>query len=123
MLKHTRNLVPEKIVWLQDDVLHSRFYWLKRDLSTAKTGDQIVVSRNGNRFIIDRAPAGKLTLLLRDDMANLDEEIVVVQGESELWRGKSSSYDQEYWRRPSPTVVTPPPPSLLKLKFKLPSNS
>ncbi len=29
MSKFTRNSYPKKVVWKQDDVTHSRFYWLK----------------------------------------------------------------------------------------------
>ncbi len=89
MHQFTRNFTPEKVIWLQDDVLHSRFYWLKCDLSKAKAGDLIVASRSGNKFTVDQAPSGKLTLLLRDDLANLDEEIVVTKGDKELYRGKA----------------------------------
>lgn len=88
MLKFNRNLIPEKVIWLQDDVIHSRFYWLKADAAKAKAGDLVVASRSGNKFNIEKAPQGKLTLLLRDDMLNLDDEVIVSQGEKELWRGK-----------------------------------
>ncbi len=90
MMKFTRNIVPEKVIWLQDDVLHSRFYWLLVDATNAKAGDRIVATRAGNRITVEGAPAGKLTLLLRDDMLNLDEEVAVVRGDQELWRGKAT---------------------------------
>ncbi len=89
MLKFNRNMIPEKVIWLQDDVIHSRFYWLKVDAAKAKAGDLVVASRTGNKINIEKAPPGKLTLLLRDDMLNLDEEVVVVSGDKELWRGKA----------------------------------
>lgn len=89
MLKFDRNLVPDKVIWLQDDVIHSRFYWLQVDAAQAKAGDRIVATRTGNRIAIEEAPAGKLTVLLRDDMLNLDDEVVVVKGEKELWRSKA----------------------------------
>jgi dienelactone hydrolase len=94
MMKFNRNIVPEKVVWLQDDVVHSRFYWLKVDAAKAKAGDLVVASRSGNKINIEKAPQGKLTLLLQDDMLNLDDELIVTQsakdkGDKELWRGKS----------------------------------
>jgi dienelactone hydrolase len=88
MLKYNRNIIPEKVIWLQDDVIHSRFYWLKVDAAKAKAGDLIVASRTENKINVEKSPPGKLTLLLRDDMLNLDEEVVVVKGDKELWRGK-----------------------------------
>jgi len=90
MMKYDRNIIPEKVVWLQDDVLHARFYWLKVDPTKAKAGDLVVASRAGNKITIEQAPKGKLTLLLRDDMLNLDDEVVVVKGEKELWRGRAT---------------------------------
>ena len=89
MLKFNRNIVPDKVIWLQDDVIHSRFYWLQVDAAQAKAGDRIVATRTGNRIAIEEAPVGKLTVLLREDMLNLDDEVVVVKGEKELWRSKA----------------------------------
>lgn len=88
MLKFTRNLIPEKIIWLQDDVTHSRFYWLQVNAETAKAGDKIVARRDGQKFFIDEAPVGELTLLLRDDMVNLDQEIEVSYRDKSLFKGK-----------------------------------
>ncbi len=90
MMKFDRNMVPEKVVWLQDDVLHARFYWLKVDPTNAKAGDLVVASRAGNKIAIEQAPKGKLTLLLRDDLLNLDDEVIVMKGEKEVWRGKAT---------------------------------
>ncbi len=90
MMKFDRNMVPGKVVWLQDDVVHERFYWLKIDSTNAKAGDLVVASRAGNIITIEQAPKGKLTLLLRDDMLNLDDEVVVKKGEKELWRGNAT---------------------------------
>jgi predicted peptidase len=89
MLKYRRNLTPEKVVWLQDDVIHSRFYWLGCDPIQSKQGDTTIVLRNGNEIVIEQAPTGVLQFLLRDDMLNLDNDIVIRKGESELWRGKA----------------------------------
>jgi dienelactone hydrolase len=90
MLKFTRNMVPEKVIWLQDDVVHSRFYWLKVDAAKAKAGDLVVASRAGNTINIEQAPQGQLTVLLRDDMLNLDDDVIVAKGDKELWRGKAT---------------------------------
>ena len=90
MLKFTRNIVPEKVVWLQDDVIHPRFYWLQVDAAKAKAGNRIVATRDVNRITIDEAPAGKLSVLVRDDMLNVDDELVVVKGDKELYRGKAT---------------------------------
>ena len=90
MANHTRSLRPKKIVWLQDDVLQNRFYWLavSEPVSRAKT----VVSRNGQQIAVDEwTPQGTLKLRLDDSMIDLDKEIVVVtadgDGKREIFRG------------------------------------
>ncbi len=87
MMKFSRNLVPDKVVWLQDDVKHSRFYWLQVDAEQVTGRPLIEVSRSGNEFTVVQAPPGKLTLLLRDDMLDLESEVVVRMADQELWRG------------------------------------
>lgn len=87
MASHTRNLRPAKVVWLQDDVVHPRFYWLA--VSEPKERAKVVVSRDGQRLSIDEwSPQGELRVRLDDSMVDLDEEVVVVQGEAELFRGR-----------------------------------
>jgi hypothetical protein len=87
MFQFTRNLTPDKVIWLQDDVIHSRFYWLGVDPANAKAGDRIVASRVGNEIVVEAAAGTKLKLLLRDDMVNLEEEVTVRHGEREIWQG------------------------------------
>jgi predicted esterase len=86
MAKHVRELRPQRVVWLQDDVVHDRFYWLQVDEPKARS--RVVVSREGNRFTIEQVE-GLETLTLRMDQSMIDfaEEVVVVQGEEELFRG------------------------------------
>jgi len=90
MADQKRNLRPTKIVWLQDDVVQTRFYWLavSEPVSRAKT----VVSRDGQQIAVEEwTPQGTLRLRLDDSMIDLDKEIVVVAGdgdkERELFRG------------------------------------
>jgi len=49
MAKHTRNPIPEKIVWRQDDVTHSRFYWLAIDPASIFTGEIVVALPGSTR--------------------------------------------------------------------------
>ena len=77
MFDHTRDLRPRRIVWLQDDVLRSRFYWLAVDEPTAR--DRMVVERNRQDITIVEAGVPKnLRIRLDDRMVNLDEPIRVL---------------------------------------------
>ncbi len=87
MATHTRNLRPAKVVWLQDDVLHPRLYWLA--VSEPKERSKVVASRDGQQIAIEAwSPQGELRVRLDDSMLDLDEEVVVVQGDQELFRGR-----------------------------------
>lgn len=87
MAERTRNIRPRKIVWLQDDVTHSRLYWLKVDEPQART--RVVVSREGNAFTVESVHAlSSLTIRMDAKMVDFDHDIVVRHGESELFRGK-----------------------------------
>jgi poly(3-hydroxybutyrate) depolymerase len=76
MAQHTRELRPTRIVWLQDDVLQDRFYWLKVDQPVAR--DRVVVERAGQVITIAQAGAPKrLHIRLDDAMVDLDRPVVV----------------------------------------------
>ena len=76
MAQHTRNLRPTRIVWLQDDVVQDRFYWLKVDQPVAR--DRVVVERSGQVVTVVEAGAPKqLHIRLDDTMLNLDLPVVV----------------------------------------------
>lgn len=67
--------------------LRHRCYWLRNDAPGAF--QRLVVSREGNTFRIEQAcHVPKLTLLLDDKLADLDQPVVVVGGGRELARAK-----------------------------------
>ena len=55
MSEFTRNPLPRRIVWQQDDVTHQRFYWLAVDASDAKTGAEVRADVDGQEIRIDSA--------------------------------------------------------------------
>ena len=76
MAKQTRNLRPEKIVWLQDDVTSPRFYWLANP--EPKPGQRVVARRSGQTIDIDEATGvSRLLIRLDDSMADLDKPVTV----------------------------------------------
>jgi hypothetical protein len=76
MAKHTRNLRPEKIVWLQDDVTSPRFYWLANP--EPKQGQRVVARRSGQTIDIDEASGvTRLVIRLDDAMLDLDRPVSV----------------------------------------------
>ena len=86
MAAHRRNLRPERIVWLQDDVTHPRFYWLAVEEPTAR--ERIVAERDGNTVVILEGGERGLRIRVDDEMFDLDQPIVVKRGGEVVFEGE-----------------------------------
>jgi hypothetical protein len=87
MAKYRRDPRPTKVVWLQDDVTHGRFYWLAVDRPQA--GQRIVAERSGQEIRIVEAPAGiELRVRLDDAMLDLDKDVRVTHGGKPIFEGR-----------------------------------
>ncbi|MFM7591305.1 MAG: alpha/beta hydrolase [Isosphaeraceae bacterium] len=79
MEKFSRNLNPDRVSWRQDDVIHTRFYWLGQQADKARAGQELVVSRKGQDFAVEKAEGvDEFQLVLSDDQANLDQPVKVL---------------------------------------------
>lgn len=91
MAKRTRNQLPEKIVWKQDDVTHGRSYWVALPGAEVKARQLIIVSREGQQFNVDKADGiGTLCILLNDEMIDFAEPVTVKFGGKKVHEGKVS---------------------------------
>ena len=89
MAKRTRNRLPEKIVWKQDDVTHGRSYWVALPGAEVKARQLIIVSREGQQFNVDKADGiGTLCILLNDEMIDFAEPVTVRFGGKKVHEGK-----------------------------------
>jgi hypothetical protein len=87
MAARSRDLRPEKVVWVQDDVTHKRFYWLAVEQPVARS--RVVVSRKGQEIeILEAQGVQTLVLRLDDSMLDLDEAVRVSQGGEVLHEGR-----------------------------------
>jgi hypothetical protein len=87
MAKYRRDPRPTKVVWLQDDVTHGRFYWLAVD--RPQEGQRIVAERSGQEIRIVEAPAGiELRVRLDDAMLDLDKDVRVTHGGKPIFEGR-----------------------------------
>ncbi len=78
MAAFTRDPLPHRVVWRQDDVIQTRFYWLAAD-GVRKAGDLLDITLDNNVFIV--APETTVTsfwLLLNDALVRLDAEAPLV---------------------------------------------
>jgi poly(3-hydroxybutyrate) depolymerase len=91
MAKRTRNRLPKKIVWKQDDVTHGRSYWVALPGAEVKARQLIMVSREGQQFNVDKADGiGTLCILLNDEMIDFAEPVTVKFGGKKVHEGKVS---------------------------------
>jgi pimeloyl-ACP methyl ester carboxylesterase len=89
MAKHTRNPWPKKIVWLQSNVTHTRYYWLAVPATEAKAKRKLVAEVQGQTFRLTGDVPKGTTLRLSDLLVDLDQPVVVVVNEKEVFRGKA----------------------------------
>ena len=71
-----RNPYPEKIIWVQDDVLHEQFYWLGVDEPKART--KIVASISGQTITIHESDVDRITFYLNDTLLDIDKPVVLM---------------------------------------------
>lgn len=91
MAKFTRNPWPKKVVWLQDDITHDRFYWLKiPDKAAAKAGQKIVATVEGQTVKLEGEVPAKLELRLSDALLDLDQPVTVVVNGKEVLSNKAT---------------------------------
>ena len=88
MAKHTRNPLPNCIVWRQDDVTHSRFYWLAVKPQERRAGVVVRASLKGQQFDVQAGGINQLIIRANDSMLNLDEDVTVMSQAKELYKGR-----------------------------------
>jgi len=78
MDQFTRTPWPDKVVWHQDDVTHSSFYWVAVSDDNLEAHTHVEVERQGQNIRIGKASGLKaLTFLLNDHMMDLDQSVSV----------------------------------------------
>lgn len=85
MARFSRNPVPSRVVWYQDDVLHDRFYWLRVTNPVKET--RIDATYTGQTVSIDARDVNQAIVLLRDDMLNLDQMVTITANGGVVFEG------------------------------------
>jgi len=89
MAKHTRNPLPERIVWKQDDVRHASFYWLASPMNETAGRSQLAATIEKQGVNIEGPPGKTVFVRLNDKLANLDEALTVIGNGKKLFSGKT----------------------------------
>ncbi|MEM9382340.1 MAG: transglutaminase domain-containing protein [Planctomycetota bacterium] len=77
MAERRRRVWPKKVVWLQDDVAHERFYWLAVSKGEADDRARVEAEVEGQEIAIASNDAARLTLHLHDRLVDLDRPFTV----------------------------------------------
>ena len=88
MAGHTRNPLPDRIVWRQDDVTHSRFYWLAVTPEEQRKGVEVRASLKGRKFDVQAGGINKLIIRVNDRMLNLDEDVTVTSQGKQIYKDR-----------------------------------
>jgi poly(3-hydroxybutyrate) depolymerase len=88
MAAFRRNATPAKIVWKQDDMHHSTFYWLAVPVEEAQTGGKIIASYKGNEVDVESTYTNSLRIRLNDAMMDLDKPVIIRLKGKEIFSGK-----------------------------------
>ncbi|MCU0711776.1 MAG: dienelactone hydrolase family protein [Pirellula sp.] len=86
-----RNPWPKKIVWVQDDVKHSRSYWLGVDPDQSGDRTEIRGRVEGQKITIESTNATslkQLRLYLHDELLDLNSPVSVVWDDAVVFEGK-----------------------------------
>ncbi|HKG06704.1 MAG TPA: dienelactone hydrolase family protein [Pedobacter sp.] len=88
MASFTRNPLPKKVAWKQDDRHHDTFYWLGVPISEAKTGAESIVSISGNVISVEKNEHTELHIYLNDILLDLDKKVKVLHNGEVVFNGK-----------------------------------
>lgn len=88
MAKFVRDPYPNRVVWRQDDVTHTRFYWLGIREEDQQARATVIASYEDQTIQIEQSDVKVLKIRLKDEMVDLDQPIKVVFGEKVLFSGK-----------------------------------
>jgi len=89
MAGFARDPWPKRIVWVQDDVPHDRFYWLRiPDAAAAGAGDRIDATVAGQTIALTgKVPAGTV-VRLSDRLVDLDRPVRITVDGREAFHGR-----------------------------------
>jgi len=86
---YTRDPVPDRVVWEQHSVTHSRFYWLAVDPAHELEGTRVVASHQGQTVTIEQIEGlSSIRIWFSDTMLDMDQSITIVQGGNTLFEGQ-----------------------------------
>ena len=87
MAQFVRNPYPKRVVWRQDDVTHTRFYWLGIRKEDQKARATVIAAYEDQTIRIEQSDPKILKIRLHDSMVDLDQPIQVIFDDKVLFSG------------------------------------
>lgn len=88
MAGYSRDPLPRQVVWKQDDVTHTRFYWLAVRAEDQKRGAEIRSSLSGQNIDVRATGVDRFIIHVHDRLLNLDEPVSVTAEGQEVFKGR-----------------------------------
>jgi len=111
MASKTRNAWPARVVWCQDDVTHTRFYWLEVTPEDAEQGRVVTASVDGQQITVNTDVLHAITLHLSDELLDLDRPIIVRVNGVVVFEGTvrrtADAIARSLATRPDPRLASP----------------
>lgn len=89
MAQFTRNPLPDRIAWRQDNVTHPRFYWLAVPEDQRKKDAEVFATLEGQTVDVKSDDVQTLIIRLNDTMLDLSKPVTVTCGDDVLFQGKA----------------------------------
>lgn len=92
--QHVRIATSNRVVWIQDDVLHTHKHNL--EVEAPKQGDRVeeYIDFQSNTIYIYTEDYDEVTIWLDDYIANLDEPVVIMLNDQEVFNGMVTREEQ-----------------------------
>lgn len=87
MAEKTRTAWPKRVMWRQDDVTHTRFYWLEVEPEQAAAGRQVAAWVDGQTICVESGDVEAVRLHLRDELIDLNEPVQVIANGQVVFEG------------------------------------
>lgn len=88
MPKFKRNPIPSKVVWVQDDVIRPKFYWLQATGEGLKQHAKIVASYSDGTINVEECSADSLIVGINDNMMDLDKPVEILYEGKSIFKGE-----------------------------------
>ncbi|WP_167604738.1 alpha/beta hydrolase [Maribellus sediminis] len=99
MAQFERVAYPDKVVWKQSGVTHSRFYWLEVPKEEAVKDAEIIASIDGQTITIEKADQiHELLILLNDKMLDPDQNVKVLYKDKVLYDAVPTRNIASIWK-------------------------